>query len=339
MINYQNKEQKIVGVVLASITIFIWGITFICTKYLLKTFSALEILIVRFLFAYIGLWILSRKTLTLKEKKDELLFIAAGLFGVTVYQFLENIAINFTSANNVSIIVSICPMFTAIIAQIFLKEKHITPTFCIGFLVAMAGIVLVTFNGTIALHLSPKGDLLAFLAALSWGFYSLFLSKINSKGYTSLAATRRIFFWALIFMIPLSLFGKLAGHGISITEDVGSLVSSSGASIGERLSSTFICLNPAVNKFRWSNIMNWVNLLFLGLGASAFCFAAWNKACLYIGTVKATLGIYLIPVVTIIFSFIFLHDKLTLMGTIGALLTISGLFISEIKLGKKSDKL
>ncbi|MCR5187644.1 MAG: EamA family transporter, partial [Treponema sp.] len=50
-----------------------------------------------------------------------------------------------------------------------------------------------------------------------------------------------------------------------------------------------------------------------------------------IGTVKATSGLYMIPVVTIIFAFIFLGEKITAMGAAGAVITITGLFISGFK--------
>jgi len=75
-------------------------------------------------------------------------------------------------------------------------------------------------------------------------------------------------------------------------------------------------------------------LLFLGLAASSFCFAAWSLSCSYLGTVRVTAGLYLIPVVTIVFAFFVLHEPVTLMGEGGALLTITGLFVSEWK-GKK----
>ena len=308
--NMFKNSTKTFGILLAAVTIFIWGITFVCTKYLLRSFSAFEILIVRFIIAYLGLWLLKPKTLKLFRNKDELLFMAAGLAGVTVYQFMENTAISFTSPSNVSIIVSICPMFTAIFAQIWLREKHLNIFFNIGFLIAIMGIALVSFNGAVVLHLSPKGDLLALASAVSWGFYSLFVSKINKSGYDPICATRRVFFWALVFMIPIALYGAfMAGPD----------------------SSAYINTDPLLNKARWSDFYNYLNLLFLGLGASAFAFAVWNKVCSIIGTVTATVGIYMIPVVTIIFAYFALGEKITLMGAIGALLTIGGLLISEIR--------
>ena len=144
------SNSKMFGYLSAFFAIFIWGITCVCTKHLLLYFSALEILFIRFIQAYIFLYILYPHKLKV-SKKENLLLALSGLTGVTLYQYTENIALNFTTASNVSIIVSICPIFTALTAQIFLKEKHLTPRFCLGFLLAFAGIVLVSFNGKINL--------------------------------------------------------------------------------------------------------------------------------------------------------------------------------------------
>jgi drug/metabolite transporter (DMT)-like permease len=312
----QISQRSVIGFVLAFFTIFVWGITFVCTKSLLNDFSALEILVIRFVFAYTALWILCPHMLHLERRRDELLFCAAGLCGVTVYQFLENAAIMFTSASNVSIIVAICPIFTALTAQIFLHEKHITPLFITGFLIAITGVALVSFNGAAAFHFSPKGDLMALAAAVSWGFYSLFVSKINALGCRSLAATRRIFFYALVWMIPLTLYGTFAA-----------------GSAGNK--GFLVTFDAAVNAARFANPVNWMNLLFLGVVASALCFAAWNTACRTLGTVHATVGIYLIPVVTIIFAYFALGEKITLMGAAGAVFTICGLVVSGLNRKKR----
>ncbi len=295
-----TKNRSALGLFFAVLSIFIWGITFVSTKYLLRSFSAYEILVLRFVLAYAGLWCLRPKLPRLPQKKHEIYFALAGLSGVTAYQFMENLAISYTSASNVSIIVSICPIFTAIFAQIFLKEKHLTVAFVIGFLLAIFGIALVSFNGVVVFHLSPKGDFLALGAALCWGVYSLCVSKINALELDSIQTTRRIFFWAVVLMLPIGFF-------------------------------TGFTFDASVNAARFANPLNWLNLCFLGLGASAFCFAAWNIACDTLGTVRATVGIYLIPVVTIVFAHFVLGESISLMGAIGAALTIAGLFVSEIK--------
>jgi drug/metabolite transporter (DMT)-like permease len=227
-----------------------------------------------------------------------------------LYQFTENLALDFTTASNVSIIVAICPIFTALTSQIFLKEKHLSVKFCIGFLLAFAGIILVCFNGKINFNLSPKGDILALTSAICWGFYSLFLTMINKKGHNTILITRKIFFYAILFMLPLMIWGIFSENPKS---------------------TAYVELSASLNAERFSSILNWILLCFLGIIASGFCFVAWNKACNILGTVKISTGLYLIPVITIFFAVIFLKEKLTIMGAIGSVLTIIGLFVSSKK--------
>ena len=301
------SDSKVSGYILAIFSISVWGITFVCTKVLLHDFSSLEILFFRFLIAYISLLLLRPKKLN-APVKDNIYFALAGLSGVTVYQFSENIALNFTSASNVSIIVSISPLFAAILSTVFLKEKHLSIKFILGFFIAITGITFVSFNGQKSFSINPKGDLLALFSAVCWGFYSILVSIINKKGYDPVCSTRRVFFFAIIFMLPIIAVSKMCSISL------------------EDFSTDF---STAVNSVRFSKLINWFNFLFLGVAASAFCFSAWNKACKIIGTVKATTGLYLIPVVTIFFAYIFLGEQLSLAGLTGTALTILGLVISE----------
>ena len=320
-----KHNQKVFGISLAAFSIFVWGITFVSTKYLLEDFSSLEILFYRFIAAYIGLWIIHPHFEKI-EMRDNLLFFLAALSGVVLYQLSENIAIHFTNASNVSVIVSICPLFTAIISQIFLKEKHLSFWFVLGFIISIIGVALVCFNGKAELEFNPRGDFLALLAGLCWGFYSMIVSIINKKSYNRVASTRRIFFFAVLIMIPLSLMGL----ALSLQEGKDSMaVSEAGLKTGEFIRSLYFICDKAFNAERFSNPFNWINLLFLGLVASGLCFTSWNKACQIVGTVKVSCTIYLIPVVTIIFAFFVLGEQITLMGALGAAITIAGLFISE----------
>ena len=291
------RDNKVFGYILAAACVFFWGITFVCTKYLLRDFTPLEILFYRFIAAYAGLWILRPKFEKIAAR-DNILFALAGISGVILYQLFENIAINYTNASNVSVIVSICPLFTAIFSQIFLKEKHLSLWFIVGFVISITGITLVCLNGSRSLEFNPKGDILALCSAICWGVYSVVISIINRKNYNQIAATRRIFFFAVLMMIPLMIFTDQK--------------------------------NISSNSIRFTNPLNITSLLFLGIIASGFCFAAWNKACKITGTVKISCSLYLIPIVTIIFAFFALGEQITILSAIGAVVTIAGLFISEL---------
>ena len=76
-------------------------------------------------------------------------------------------------------------------------------------------------------------------------------------------------------------------------------------------------------------IENIGNLIFLGVAASALCFVLWNIAVRELGAVKTSVFIYLVPVITVLASVIFLNEELTLMTALGTVFTLLGLFISS----------
>lgn len=287
--------MKIWGLVFGALTIVIWGITFVNTKALLNDFNSFEILFIRFAAAYAALWAICPRRLKVPGWKDELCFVGMGLSGVAAYQFLENCAISYTNASNVSILVSACPMGTALLSALFLKEKALTRRFCIGFFVAMAGVTLVCIGGVRAFHFNPIGDFLALCAMACWSVYSVLITRTNGKGYGSIQAIRRTFFWALMFMLPFV---------------------------------PFVCtFDGAVNAVRFGNGINIFNLGFLGFLASALAFVLWSQVCAALGTVRATCGIYLIPVVTAVVAYLALGESMTAMTVAGAVLTIVGVVI------------
>ena len=157
----------------------------------------------------------------------------------------------YTMASNVGVIISVAPFFTAILSRLFLKqEEKLQANFFIGFVVAMAGIALISFNGS-ALQLNPVGDLLALLAVFLWACYSILTKKISSFGYNTILTTRRVFFYGILFMIPaLFLF------------------------------------DFKLDLSRFANMTCLLNILFLGLGASAICFVTWNFVVKLLGQLR-----------------------------------------------------
>ncbi len=287
------KHKNIAGHAASLLTVIIWGTTFISTKILLQNFPPVQILFFRFLVGLAALLVVYPHRLHGTTRKQELSFAAAGLCGVCLYYLLENIALTYTMASNVGIIISVAPFFTAMLSQLLTREKSLHPRFFLGFAVAMAGIFLIRFNGS-RLELNPLGDLLALLAALLWACYSLLTRKISSYGYHTVLTTRRVFAYGILFMIPaLFLFD--------------------------------FPWDPA----RFADPLSLANLLFLGLGASALCFVTWNFGVKVLGAVKTSVYIYLVPVVTVLTSVLVLHERITLLAGIGTVLTLAGLFLSE----------
>ncbi len=283
------------GHLAAVLTAVLWGTTFISTKILLVDFNPVEILFIRFIMGYAALSLVAGKRIPFTGWREELPFIAAGISGITLYYLFENMALTYTMASNVGVVVSAAPLFTAILIHLVYKEEKFRPVFLAGFVVSMAGICLISFNGS-RLELNPIGDLLSVAAAVLWAFYSVFSKKISGYGYSTVVMTRRIFFYGILFMIPaLPFFGcKL---------EVG----------------------------RFANPVYIFNLIFLGIGASALCFVTWNYAVRVLGAVKTSVYIYMVPVITVVTSMIVLHEKITPLAAIGTICTLAGLILSEWK--------
>jgi drug/metabolite transporter (DMT)-like permease len=295
-------ENKIpAGHLSALITIIIWGTTFVSTKILLRDFSPIEILFFRFLIGFIALSLVYPCKLKVTERKHELYFIFAGISGVTLYFLFENIALTYTLASNVGVIISIAPFFTAIFAHLFLDGENLKPQFFIGFVVAILGIFLISFNGNMVLKLNPLGDIFTILAAIVWAIYSILTKKISNFHYNTIQTTRRIFFYGLLFIIP-ALF--------------------------------FFDFKLGLNRF--TEPSNLLNILYLGFGASALCFVTWNFSVKILGAVKTSVYIYIVPVITVITSAIILHEKITQISLIGTALTLAGLFLSQSKIKLKN---
>ena len=297
------------GVALAAFVVIVWSATFVNTKALLTDFSALEILAIRFALAWVALWAIHPHGMGPLRIRDEALFATAGLAGATVYQMLENVAIHFTNASNVGILVATSSLFAAVMSRLLLGERTFSPRFLIGCALALGGVVLVSLGGARTFHFRPIGDALALGAAMSWGVYSAAVTVVNRGGWHPVAAIRRAFFWALVFMLPLLLLALAAPEAAA------------------RVSCS-LDLSRAGNAARFARLPNLANLAFLGLLASAFCFVAWNKACERLGTVRCSLGLYLIPVIAFLIAHVFLGETLPAAGVAGAVLVLAGVAVA-----------
>ena len=305
---------------IAAFVILVWGVTFGSTRSLLLDFSALEILVLRFAVAWlvlVGIGLFDRSAKRRFSFRDELLFAAMGLTGVTAYQFLENCAIYYTNASNVAIMVSFGPIVTAAMARVLTSDKTLSVRLVVGSLIAVCGVAMVSMNGLGEFHLRPLGDIMALAAMVSWGLYSVMVGKVNEKGYSPTTVIRKSFFWALVMMLPFVLWG--------MTEDGFYALDGSFS----------VTIDAEVNAERFGRALNWVNLGFLGVLASAACFVLWNHACKTLGVVRTTVGLYLTPIVGVLFAVSFLGEKLSATSVAGGFAIIVGVVVANTELFRR----
>lgn len=291
-----TDNNRSIGHLAAVVTIMIWGTTFISTKVLLSEFAPLEILLFRFVIGFLVLTVLYPRRLKGTTKRQELTFMLAGLCGVCLYYLLENIALEYTLASNVGVIISVAPCFTAILNHLFVsEEERLRGSFFAGFVIAMAGIFLISYGGS-KVRVNPMGDIFALVAAFVWACYSVLIREIGSYGYHTILTTRRVFAYGIIFMIPPAFYS-----GVHLELE------------------------------RFLMPVNLWNMLFLGVGASALCFVTWNFAVKVLGAVRTSGYIYVVPVITAVTSALVLKEKITIYSGAGIVLTITGLIVSEYR--------
>lgn len=277
---------------IAVLTVGVWGTTFISTKILIENgLSPQDIFFLRFLIAYLGIWLISPRRLLANGWKDELLFLGVGLTGGTLYFLTENTALSLTQTTNVAFLICTTPLLTTALALLTRQQEKTGKKLVIGSVIALLGVGLLIFNGSFVLKLSPMGDFLTVCAALSWAFYSLIIRKLSGR-YSATFVARKVFFYGLLTVLPAFLVHPfhfpLAGFA-----------------------------NPAV----------WMNLLFLSVLASLVCFAVWNVVLKQLGTIQASNYLYLNPLFTTLAASLFLEEQITLYAIIGVGMVLGGVFI------------
>lgn len=286
--------------VLAVVIVSIWGTTFVSTKVLMNAgLQPSDIFFVRFLLAYICILPFSYKHLWAKSVKDEFLLLLTGVMGGSLYFLTENVALKYSYCSNVSLLVCSTPMLTTLILGLFYRDERINLRQFVCSLAALAGMALVVLNGHFVLKLSPKGDLLALAAAVTWALYSLLIRVFNGR-YSTLFVTRKIFFYGLLTILPVFYIWPLN-------------------------------TDPAL----YARPVVWGNLLFLGVVASFLCYFGWNYVMYKLGVVRSTNYIYLNPVVTLLTSYLCLDERITPLALTGAIMILGGIYFVELFRNKK----
>ena len=300
-----TSRSHLIPHIVAFLTVAVWGSTFVFTKLLLQAgLSPAQIFTLRFIIAYVLLLVysMSRQHQWLCSSwKDELLMVALGITGGSLYFLTENAAMLYTTATNTSLIVCSCPLFAMLLfAIVYRQSEHITKVQAFGSVIACLGMAVVVLNGHFVLHLSPLGDILAFGACLCWAVYSLLMKKAL-EDYSTLFITRKVFFYGIITIIPYYI---LRPEEASI-------------------------FNLSI--FQSFNFTILLNLLFLAVVASLLCFLTWNWVISKLGAVVATNWVYFNPITTILFAWWLLHEQITIWFLLGTILILAGVYLSDKK--------
>jgi drug/metabolite transporter (DMT)-like permease len=165
-----------------------WGVSFIATKIAVREVSPMTVVWLRF---GIGVIVLAVVTFLRKEYrtihwKDLGYFAMLGFIGITFHQWLQVTGLVTAAAISTAWIITITPIFIAILGWIFLKEK-LTALQSSGIIAATAGVIFILSKDDPSTlwrgGFGSFGDLLVFFSAANWAVFSV-LSRRGLKGFS-----------------------------------------------------------------------------------------------------------------------------------------------------------
>ena len=230
-------------------------------------------------------------------------FLLLGLFGVGSYNVLLYLALQTSTAINVTLIGASMPIWMLFIGAVFYQVK---PSILqmIGAVVSLLGVGIVLTRGDLATLLSMEmvvGDLLIMLATILWAFYSWMLSRPGSS-------SERQWPWAEFLMAQVTVgllwtgffdgFEIAAGHA-------------------------FIDLNW------WTASL----ILFVAIGPSLVAYRCWGLGVNGAGPTAAAFFANFIPLFTALLSAAMLGEPPQLFHGLAFALIVAGIAISS-KTGK-----
>ncbi|MEM9907924.1 MAG: DMT family transporter [Cyanobacteria bacterium P01_D01_bin.44] len=257
------------GIGLLILTTFVWGTSFPAQKYVVAYLSPAVILTMRFAVAAIALipWL---------RQLNRRLLIAGSLLGGLYFSActLALMGLEITASNRAAFIISLNVILVPLLSGTVLRRR-LSSQVLIAAGLAVLGIGIMSWEGG-GLSL---GDLLVFLAALSFAVYILLLDTITPHHSTLPLTAVQLWVMTLLSLV-------WAGPQI-------------------------------VNQF--GPIMNYFGILFyLGLAVTALPIWAQAQAQRWVAAHEAALLYMLEPVFATLLSFWFLGETLGVRGLVGA---------------------
>jgi drug/metabolite transporter (DMT)-like permease len=291
-----RRRSRLILYMMALGTVALWGASFPLTKTALSHAGPSAIAFLRWTISAVFLigWqaIAGRKQPAQGLSALKKLLVArwrtvtwVALLGITLFYFLENLALRYTTATNAGVLSNLTSVFMVLIGALLLHER-LTTIERLALVAAFIGSVLVSQG---AGHLSLGGtgligDGLMIVATVFGALYSIG-GKALSERYPALVVTTAVAVIGALFLLPVALIEGL--------------------------------------RFDLP-LLTWGAIALLGLGAGALANLWWLNLLAGISASRAALALFLIPLVSAGLSVAFLHEPVTPLLVLGSTLILAG---------------
>lgn len=284
-----------------SLATVLWAGNAIAGRVLVGSISPVTLSAVRWGLAALILlplgWRVFKPSSALWQNKGR--FLVLGLLGVGSYNVLLYLALQTSTAINVTLIGASMPIWMLFIGATFYQVR---PTLLqlVGAIVSLVGVTVVLTRGEPASLLSMQvvmGDLLIMLATILWAFYSWMISRPGQS-------TEREWPWAefLMAQVMIGFMWTMLFDGVEIATG-----------------HAFIDLNY------WTGSL----ILFVAIGPSLIAYRCWGLGVNGAGPTVAAFFANLIPLFTALLSAAILGDPPQLFHGLAFALIVIGILVSS----------
>jgi len=269
----------------------LFGFSIIISRFSLEQFSPIAFVGLRLILASLGfvvLYVLSQGKR--KWPKNELLWRRAailGVFGTAVPMMAFVSSLQYQSSGITSVLITISPAITVLLAHFALPDEHLTFPKSIGIALAFSGALFLALRGESGLsaieQANPIGYGLVFLGIACASWSNIYIrKKMGTFAPMDVAAIRMIS--AAVVMVPVML-----------------------------LTSNF--------QFHQVNLGGWAGLMFAAIAGTFFAFLLDFRNIQRFGASTAVMVSYVIPVVGVLGGALLLDEQISL-GMLGGMLPI-----------------
>lgn len=281
----------------------VWGATFLWIKIGLEelgpmTFTALRLSVA--LTGLIILFLITRPRFAFRS--NWLDFLVLGVFNIALPFLLITWSEQHVSSGLAAVLNSTAPLFTMLLAQVFVRDDRITLPKALGMLAGFAGVVvLVSDQLGSEMSQSAWGQIGVLAASLSYAIAIIFARRRTFRLAPVMQALGQNFF-ANLTVWPLAL----------------------------ALETPFqIPRLPAT----------WLAILWLGIMATCIGTVLYYGLLKEVGPTRTTLVTYVFPLVGVLLGVIFLQESLDWRILLGGILIISGVALVNSRLSLRKSRL
>ncbi len=271
-----------------------WGLSFIWSSLLLKSYQPVTLIFIRLIISSVLLFslifLLGKNEKV--ERKDYKLILLSALFNPFLYFLGENYGLKYSSPTIAAVIIATIPVFSPVIGYISFREK-LTPINFVGIAVSFAGVILMLITRDLSLAADIKGVIFLFGAVFAALLYTVTLRKLTMKYSALMLVASQNLIGIFLFLPFFLLFEAKSAIAVPLTREIVT------------------------------------SMLLLAVLASSVSFVFFAHSVKLLGISKSNIFSNLIPVFTAIFSYLLISESFTFQKIAGIALVIGGVYLSE----------